>query len=265
MTGATRRRAASMSSSVTSGDVEAARAAILLPVPSGIPPTTPPPNSPSKRPARGPAVVGVAVIAAAMTVLAGACGDSGKAPGPAQPLSPSTAPGAGPATPQSDLPPAPWRSVAVARSAVPPDYVKAWDRDRNRATCALLFPLDGGPQMDGAKATEEKTADDNGWDIFWKARAGIVEVLGAFPKDLQSTDSTRSAGTPGFTKMWADGAVAKYGAEPGPANADPGDANGLPHEAKLTLADQRCVYQIKDSLGRAHLEAIFDRLRLMAP
>jgi hypothetical protein len=200
-----------------------------------------------------------------MTVVGVACGDGGKAPGPAQPLSPSTAPDAGPLTPRSDLPPAPWRSAAVGRSAVPPEYVKAWERDRNRATCALLFPLDGGPQMDGAKAAEEKTPDDNGWDIFWNGRAGTVEVLGAFPKDLQSTDSTRSAGTPGFTKMWSDGAVARYGAEPGPAGADPGDANGLPHEAKLTLPDQRCTYQIYDSLGRAHLEAIFDRLRLMAP
>ena len=157
----------------------------------------------------------------------------------------------------TDLPKAPWRAKAVRRSAVPPAYVAAWDRARNRARCALLFPLHGGPALEGAKATEGKTPNDNGWDIFLTGDAGTVEVLGLFDKASQ-------ADTPSFTRTWADGSVASYGADVG--NAAPGtyDPNSSPFEAVLTLPDQDCAYRIYDTLGKDHLEFVFDRLRLMA-
>jgi hypothetical protein len=155
------------------------------------------------------------------------------------------------------LPEAPWRAKTVARSAVPPAYVGAWDRARNRAGCALLFPLDGGAALRGAKATEQKTPDDNGWDIFLTGEAGTVEVLGLFDKKTQ-------AQAPTFTRSWADGSVAKYGPDLG--NAAPGgtdDSNSSPFEAVLTLPDQNCAYRIYTTLGKDHLELFFDRLRLM--
>ena len=154
------------------------------------------------------------------------------------------------------LPEAPWRSKAVSRSAVPPPYVAAWDRARNRADCALLFPVDGGPALQAAKPSEAKTPDDNGWDIFLTSDAGTVEVLGLFEK-------TSKADQPTFTRSWADGSVAEYGADVG--NGAPGadDPNSLPFEAVLTLPDQACAYRIYTTLGKEHLELVFDRLRLM--
>jgi len=151
----------------------------------------------------------------------------------------------------------PWRAKAVSRSAVPPPYVAAWDRARNRADCALLFPLDGGSALPGAKPSEEKTPDDNGWDIFLTSDAGTVEVLGLFGK-------TSKADRPAFTRSWADGSVAEYGADVG--NGAPGIddySNSSPFEAVLTLPDQACAYRIYTTLGKEHLEYLFGRLRLM--
>jgi len=189
-------------------------------------------------------------IAAAVTVMAVAGNDVRDQLHPPPSTSPGTASGAG------DLPPAPWRSAAVPRTAVPPAYVTAWDQAGNRAGCPLLFPLDGGSQLSGAKATAGKTPEDKGWDIFLTGKAGTVEVLGLF-------DKTSQAQAPSFTRSWADGSVAKYGADVG--NAAPGSngANSSPFEAVLTLPDQACAYRIYTTLGKDHLEFLFDRLRLM--
>jgi hypothetical protein len=156
----------------------------------------------------------------------------------------------------SGLPEAPWRAKTVRRSAVPPAYAEAWGRARNRAGCALLFPLDGGPALQGAKATDGKTPNDNGWDIFLTGDAGTVEVLGLF-------DKTTQAHAPTFTRSWADGSVAKYGADFGNAGPGTDDSNASPFEAVLTLPDQTCAYRIYTSLGKDHLEFLFNRLRLM--
>ena len=155
-----------------------------------------------------------------------------------------------------DLPQAPWSAKKVNRSAVPPAYVAAWERARNRAECALLFPLDGGSALGGAKATDGKTPDDHGWDIFLTGEAGTVEVLGLFEKSSQADGPT-------FTRSWADGSVAKYGADLGKAAPGMDDANSSPFEAVLTLPDQDCAYRIYTTLGKDHLEFVIDRLRLM--
>jgi hypothetical protein len=188
-------------------------------------------------------VIAAVTIAAAVTVLAVADDNSGSV------------------TTAGELK-APWRADEVRRSAVPGPFVEAWDRAGNRRTCALLFPLDGGPQMAGAKATWEKTPDDKGWDIFLTGDAGSVEVLALFDKDTQTN---RQASPPGFTRTWSDGSVARYAPDVG--NLAPGtyDSSTSPFEAVLTLPDQACAYRIYDTLGKDHLESVFDRLRLMAP
>ena len=157
----------------------------------------------------------------------------------------------------SDLPDAPWRAKALRRSAVPAPYLGAWERARNRSTCTLLFPLDGGPALHGAKPSDQPTPDDKGWDIFLTGEAGTVEVLGLFDRSTQ-------AHAPSFTRSWADGSVAKYGADVG--NALPGtyDSNASPYEAVLTLPGEDCAYRIYDTLGKDHMEFLFTRLRLMA-
>ncbi len=195
------------------------------------------------------------IIAAAITVFAVLNDDGTEAP-------PSTADGStsAPAT-TGDLPTAPWRESAVPRPAVPASYVEAWDQAGNRTSCALLFPLGGGPELAGAKATSGKTPEDKGWDIFLTGPAGNVEVLALFDK---STQTGKPTATPSFTKTWADGSVAKYAPDEGNAVPGGGDPSSSPFEAVLTLPDQSCAYRIYDSLGKAHLESLFDRLRLMA-
>lgn len=200
-------------------------------------------------------MIAALIIAAAVTVFAVLNDESPE-------LRPSTSEGATqPATTAGDLPAAPWRSAAVPRPAVPPPYVTAWDQARNRSTCALLFPVDGGPELAGAQATSGKTPEDNGWDIFLNSTAGSVEVLALFDKATQTGKPTT---TPSFTKAWADGSVARYAPDAG--NPFPGtdDPASSPFEAVLVLPDQRCAYRIHTTLGKNHLEALFDRLRLMA-
>jgi hypothetical protein len=208
------------------------------------------------RPAFGLAVIAVVIVAAAAAVLAVAGGDEGQEAG----ASPSSTTTTTVLTTNADLPPAPWRTAAIPRSAVPPTYVAAWDRARNHAVCALLFPLDGGPAMDEAQRGEERTPNDNGWDIFLTSRAASIEVMGLFDK---STQVDKAPDQPAFTKTWADGSVAKYAADVGRAAAGTFDPNSSPFEAVLTLPDQACAYRIYDTLGKDHLELVFDRLRLM--
>ena len=201
-------------------------------------------------------MIAVVIVAAAITVLAVAGGGGGPE------AAPSTSPTSGlPGATPGESPAPPW-GAAVPRSAVPPAYGAAWDQARNRAGCALLFPLDGGPTLAGAKATGEKTPDDNGWDILLTGSAGSVEVLGLFDR---TTSLQASPDAPRFTKTWADGSVARYAVDVG--NAAPGtfDPNTSPFEAVLTIPGQSCGYRLYDSLGKDHVESLFDRLRLMSP
>jgi hypothetical protein len=193
------------------------------------------------------------MIAAAVTVLAVVDDDGGAESPPAGVTALGTA--------GTDLPPAPWRAAAVPRAAVPVPYAEAWDRAGNRRSCALLFPVDAGPEMPDAKPSSGATPDDKGWDIFLTGDAGSIEVLALFDRDTQ-TD--KAAVSPSFTKAWSDGSVAKYAPDAG--NLAPGtyDPSTSAFEAVLLLPDQSCAYRIYDTLGKAHLEALFDRLRLMA-
>ncbi len=208
-------------------------------------------------------MIAVVIIAAAMAVFAVAGDDDPDGAGSTSPQGTLASDGATPdADSTGDFPPAPWRaSPTVPRSAVPTPYVAAWDRATNRAICHLLFPVDGGPELEGATATEQKTPNDRGWDILLSGMAGSVEVLGLFDNTSQSEPPTDA---PRYTRQWADGSVAKY--RPDVGNAPPGsyDPNSSPFEAVLTLPEQSCAYRIYDTLGRAHLELVFDRLRLMA-
>ena len=142
---------------------------------------------------------------------------------------------------------------------MPEDYVKAWERAKNRSTCALLVPTDGGPEMPGATATSQPTPDDRGWDVYLRKTSAIVEILGLFDKSSQP----ESQATPAFTRAWSDGSVARYGADVGTDAGGDIDPAATPFEATLTLPDQSCAYRIYDTLGKAHLESIFDRLRFV--
>lgn len=194
------------------------------------------------------------MIAAAVTVLAVADDDGDKA----SPAGVTALDASG-----DDHPAAPWRAAAtVRRTAVPAPWLEAWDRAANRATCALLHPAGGGPELQDAQATSSPTPEDKGWDIFLTGPAGSVEVLALFDK---ATQTSRPPVTPSFTRTWADGSVAKYAPDVGTAAPGTYDPDASPFEAVLILPDQSCAYRIYDTLGRAHLESVFDRLRLLAP
>lgn len=197
-------------------------------------------------------MIATVLIAAALTILAVVDDDNGRE----IPTTGTTA------LDTKDYPAAPWRSGSVPRHAVPDPYAEAWDRAANRRSCALLFPLSGGPELEDAKATAGRTPENKGWDIFLTGKAGSIEVLGLFDKGTQADKQPTG---PSFTKMWSDGSVAKYAPDVG--NAAPGtyDPNTSPFEAILTLPEQECAYRIYDTLGKVHLEALFDRLRKMIP
>ena len=57
--------------------------------------------------------------------------------------------------------------------------------------------------------------------------------------------------------------MARYGDDVG--NAAPGtfDPSTSPYEGVLTIPGQACGYRIYDTLGKDHLEALFDRLRFV--
>lgn len=208
----------------------------------------PPSNRLRLRPALGLAVIAAVLAAGVAAVLAGAGdGDGGRQEA-------ATASDGG-------LPAAPWRAAPRPRRSVPPAYAEAWDRARNRSTCALLFPVDGGPEMEATRATAEATPGDNGWNILLTSETATIEVLGLFEKTPQAR---RAPGAGGFTRTWADGSVARYGPDVGGLPPGSFDPNSSPFEAVLTLPDQGCAYRIYDTLGKDHLEQTFDRLRLMA-
>lgn len=195
------------------------------------------------------------MVAAAVTVLAVADDDGADAPAATNEVTALDAVG-------TDRPAAPWRSGALSRSAVPDAYARAWDRAGNRNGCALLFPVDGGPELADARATAGTTPEDRGWDIFLTGEAGTVEILALFDK---STQLSKAPSAPSYTRTWSDGSVAKYAPDVG--NAAPGtyDPARSPFEAILTLPEQSCAYRIYDTLGRVHLESLFERLRFMRP
>jgi hypothetical protein len=201
-------------------------------------------------------VIAALLIAAAVSVLAVASDRGEEAPPADEATEPVTALGA------ADHAPAPWRAAPVPRAAVPAPYAEAWERAANRSGCALLFPVDGGPELTNARPTAQRTPDDKGWDIFLTGEAGSVEVLALFDK---ATQTSKQPSTPSFTRTWSDGSLAKYSPDVG--NAAPGtyDVSASPYEAVLIVPDQSCAYRIYDTLGRAHLESVFDRLRFMGP
>ena len=116
--------------------------------------------------------------------------------------------------------------------------------------------------MQGAQPTADPKPGDNGWDIFLTSGAASIEVLGLFDKASQAQ---RTPGAARYTRTWADGSVAKYSADVGGAAPGTYDPNTSPFEAVLTLPEQTCAYRVYDTLGKNHLEFVFDRLRLMAP
>ncbi|MGH9035458.1 MAG: hypothetical protein ACRD0O_06810 [Acidimicrobiia bacterium] len=221
------------------------------------------------------AVVGA--VAVALAVVAG--GDDGGRTGAATGTStstasePSSAPSAtsGPSTTTTSrpvggtssttppkVPAAPWRNPAVPRAQVPAEFLEAWEKAANRSTCGLLVPTVLGPEMEGALAKTSDVNDDAGWNIRYRKAGAVVEVLGLFDRDARPEDQKPAS----FSKTWADGSVAQYGPDdPGGLLGGDLDPEGSANEAVLVVTGQQCGYRIYDTLGKTHLEQVFEGLR----
>ncbi len=156
-----------------------------------------------------------------------------------------------------DRPAASWASATVPRSKVPEGWLDAWDRAKNKSTCGLLAPTEALPRLEKANASFDEINNDEGWDVRIRQEASIVEILGLFSKSAKA-DETKAAP---FTRTWKDGSVAKYGPDV-PPGMNEGDMNpeSTPYEARVTIPDQDCVYQIYDTLGQSHLEFVLGHL-----
>lgn len=173
--------------------------------------------------------------------------------------SPSTSLTATP-VPATGDPPAPWRAAPLERSEVPSVFLDAWDRARNRSTCALLVPADAGPDLEGATPGSSDVAGDAGWDIRLRRGGSIVEILGLFETAGSPDEASRMA----FSRSWADGSVARYGPDdPGGLGAAT-DPEASANEAVLTIPGQNCAYRIYDTLGKTHMEFVLEHLRFVA-
>ncbi|HEY3239563.1 MAG TPA: hypothetical protein VGL92_08370 [Acidimicrobiia bacterium] len=161
-------------------------------------------------------------------------------------------------TTASGVPAAPWRGAAVPRAQVPVEFLEVWERAKNRATCGLLVPTVLGPEMEGALAKTSDVNDNAGWNIRYRKAGSIVEVLGLFDRDARPEEQKPAA----FSKTWADGSVAQYGPDdPGGLLGGNLDPEGSANEAVLVVTGQECGYRIYDTLGKTHLEKVFEGLR----
>lgn len=161
-------------------------------------------------------------------------------------------------TTPSNVRPAPWKNPAVPRSQVPAEFLEAWQKAANRSDCGLLVPTVLGPEMEGALAKTSDVNNDEGWNIRYRKAGAIVEVLGLFDRDARPDEQKPAS----FSKTWADGSVAQYGPDdPGGLMGGNLDPEGSANEAVLTVTGQRCGYRIYDTLGKTHLETVFEGLR----
>ncbi|MGH9040374.1 MAG: hypothetical protein ACRDZ3_09090 [Acidimicrobiia bacterium] len=225
-------------------------------------------------------VAGLGVIALALALAVGAGGDDGEdaAVGTSTTVAPETSSSAPPATTGasttttlagaattsttgSKVAAAPWRGPAVPRSDVPPEFLEVWERATNRSDCGLLVPTVLGARLEGAQAKTSPVENDSGWNIRYRKAGAIVEVLGLFDRDARPDDQMPAE----FSKTWADGSVAQYGVDdPGGPFGDNPDPEASANEAVLLVTGQQCGYRIYDTLGKTHLESVFEGLRFVA-
>jgi hypothetical protein len=159
---------------------------------------------------------------------------------------PMPAASAGPA-----LEPSPWSAPRLAAGAVPPIYLEVWLAAENRQRCALLAAERTEPAVgDGVSA--RAATFSGGWavayDLPTQRSAFGVAGTGASAWETGVYDDWP------HRKTWADSSRVGYGPE---------DASGTNWLAYLRIPGQDCLYNVWSRRGRAHLEALVDRLRFV--
>jgi hypothetical protein len=209
------------------------------------------------------------VVVAGIVVLLGAGGDDGDDEPVAEPSSSTTlstvatttvttGPPATASTATTD-PVAPWRSSPRPREVVSEEAFVAWERARNRDTCALLVPSVFGEGMERPDTSATPINDDAGWEVVFRQGPAVVQIQGLFTKESRTERTPRQI----FSRRWSDGSVARYGPDAvNPEDPEP-DPETTAIEATLLLPDQDCAYVIYDTRGKSEMEFILEHLQFV--
>jgi len=168
--------------------------------------------------------------------------------------------GLAPAAMAQTAPPAPWSAPALMQERVAPVFLREWRRAENRASCALLAPVDLGA---GKGAKPRRANFYGGWAVAYD-RPGSPGTLpsgadcvkcGRSVFGIAGTGST--VGNDNFANfseriVWADGSYAGY---------DAGSSRTL---AYLKVQGQGCLYNVWSNLGSTHLRELLGKLRFVA-
>ena len=118
--------------------------------------------------------------------------------------------------------------------------------NRRPATCTGSLPI----------STTTVPSRRPGWDVSLSTGPYVLEILGLFDRSDTGSDHRT------FSRKWADGSEARYGADAPDSSGTP-PSEFSPYEAVLVLPGQQCGYRIYDSQGKAHLESVLDHLRFV--
>lgn len=143
---------------------------------------------------------------------------------------------------------APWRETPIPRANVPAVYVTQWEKAENRATCAMVAPLDLGA---GANATPRAATFSGGWGVAYDL-PNLRSAFGIAGAGVTADDPSYDNWP--YVQQWDDGSRAEYGPEGG---------QGPNQLAYVRIQGQRCLYNVWSRLGRAHLEHLLRNLRLV--
>lgn len=151
------------------------------------------------------------------------------------------------AKPQALPGPPPWTAKAVKSTAIPEVYFSQWYKSENQKTCALMV-LSTGDKMRDAKPRRAEYS--GGWAVAFdtpKIRS-VYGIAGTGSVALARDDSKTFPNT----IRWADGSYASYGLEGG---------TGPGYLAYVTVAGQRCKYNVWSKVSQEHLEGLLKGLR----
>lgn len=161
------------------------------------------------------------------------------------------------------LPAAPWSKPALSAKQVAPVFQQQWQQAGRKAACAAIAPLNLG-KVAGAKPRSANFGS-GAWAVAYdkpglpgrKPDGSFCANCGRGAFGIAGTSVDASApqyqGFP-YQRRWADGSQANYGLSGG---------TSLPYLAYLTVANQRCLYNVWSFLGREHLEYFLEQLRFV--
>jgi len=148
------------------------------------------------------------------------------------------------------------------------DLIRAdWEAADNRDACpALAFGNDSG-----ANGSARRAEFSGGWGVAFdlpnlRSAYGIAGTGLLEERDMDQARTALMAQWPLFRDLTAlpQPALAGYGVEGAkPYPADNPDGTGVNSITYIRISNSPCLYNVWSRLGRAHLEAMLDTLRLL--